>query len=99
VNPSVALPARLFGPAGERPADGGEGLWRPLYFLSFEVSVRLFGRHTEWYHLVNVAIHLANVALVCLVAVRLGASRMAGAFGAAVFAGIRRHRRGDLIRR
>ena len=60
--------------------------WRPLYFLSFEASVRLFGRHTEWYHLVNVAIHLANVALVCLVAVRLGASRLGAAFGAAVFA-------------
>ncbi len=60
--------------------------WRPLSFLSFEVSVRLFGRQTEWYHLVNIIIHVANVALVWLVAVRLGASRPGAAFGAAVFA-------------
>jgi hypothetical protein len=60
--------------------------WRPLYFLSFEFSVRLFGRQTEWYHLANLAVHLANIGLVWLVAVRMGASRMASALGAAVFA-------------
>lgn len=42
--------------------------------LSFAVSYRLFGTSTAGYHVVNLAIHLANALLVFLVALRVGRS-------------------------
>jgi hypothetical protein len=59
------------------PRDGGESLfntgklYRPLYYLALLVQERLFGLHPLPYHLVNVGLHVLNVALVWWLARRL----------------------------
>lgn len=63
-----------------------DNFWRPAYFLSFQVTVRLFGEHLWAYHLLNFAIHLAAIALVWLVAWRLTRRALAAGVAAVVFA-------------
>jgi hypothetical protein len=59
------------------PRDGGESLfstgqlYRPLYYLALWAQARLFGLHPLPYHLVNLALHLLNVALLWWLAYRL----------------------------
>lgn len=60
--------------------------WRPLYYLSFEVTVRLFGDHVVLYHLLNLGIHVATIVLVWLLARRLTGRWEAAAIACAVFA-------------
>ncbi|HXG41241.1 MAG TPA: glycosyltransferase family 39 protein [Dehalococcoidia bacterium] len=59
------------------PRDGGESLfntgqlYRPLYYLALLAQERLFGLDPLPYHLVNVGLHVLNVALVWWLARRL----------------------------
>ena len=43
---------------------GGSEYYRPLAVLSYSANVALAGRSPEWFHLVNIALHLINSMLV-----------------------------------
>jgi hypothetical protein len=60
--------------------------WRPLYYLSFEGTVRLFGEDVLLYHLLNLCMHLCAVALVWALARRLSGRWEAAAIACTVFA-------------
>ncbi len=63
-----------------------QNYWRPLYFLSFQVTDRLFGGHVLPYHLLILAIHFASTVLVWVIARRLTRSWVAAGVAALVFA-------------
>jgi len=48
--------------------------YRPLYMISFRLSYEVFGMHAVGYHALNVALHMAAVALVWFIARRLVSS-------------------------
>jgi len=48
--------------------------YRPLYMVTFRLSYEAFGMHAAGYHALNVALHLAAVALVWFIARRLVSS-------------------------
>ena len=50
------------------PADSTGGQYRPLYVFTIVAEGELFGSHALPYHLVNLLIHVANAALVWLIA-------------------------------
>jgi hypothetical protein len=58
----------------------------PLTVLTYVVDHALFGFRPWWFHLVNVILHLANVALVVVLANRLRMSRWAAVLAATWFA-------------
>lgn len=60
--------------------------WNPLLNLSFMADASLFGQGAGGYHLVNVLWHCANVALFCLLVLRLSGSRFAALFAALLLA-------------
>ncbi len=60
--------------------------WRPLYFLSFQLTYRLFGDAVIGYHLVNLGIHIAAIVLVWRLARRFVAGWEAGALAVTIFA-------------
>ena len=60
--------------------------WRPLSFLSFRAIYAVFGDHAVAYHLFNLTIHLASVALVYALTLRLARTRLAAFVAAAVMA-------------
>lgn len=47
---------------------GGGDYFRPLVFLSYDLDLKLFGDNPQGFHLVNLAIHLANSILVYILA-------------------------------
>jgi len=61
------------------------GNWHPLTWISHMLDVQLFGMTPSAFHLVNLAIHAANTALVFLVLDRATGARGPSAFVAAVF--------------
>lgn len=62
------------------------GNWHPLTWLSLMADVALFGVDPAGHHLVNVALHAANAALVFLVLARATGQRWRSALVAALFA-------------
>ncbi len=60
--------------------------WHPLTWLSHMLDVQLFGLDPGPHHLVNVAFHAANAALLFLVLVRMTGARGRSAFVAVLFA-------------
>ena len=60
--------------------------WRPLFFLSFQVTYRFFGAHVLAYHLLNFAVHLASIVLVWLLARRMTRRGEAAAVACVLFA-------------
>ncbi len=62
------------------------GLYRPVVTTSFALNFAAGGEDPRGYHLVNIALHAANSALVLLLFRRATADRLAIAAGAALFA-------------
>lgn len=62
------------------------GNWHPLTWLSHMLDVDLFGVDPGSHHLVNLALHAANSALLFLVLLRATAQRWRSALAAALFA-------------
>jgi Flp pilus assembly protein TadD len=60
--------------------------WHPLTWLSHMLDVQLFGLNPGGHHLVNVAFHAANAALLFLVLARMTGARGRSAFVAILFA-------------
>jgi tetratricopeptide (TPR) repeat protein len=60
--------------------------WHPLTWLSHMLDVQLFGMSPGAHHLVNVAFHAANAALLFLVLARMTGARGRSAFVAILFA-------------
>ena len=60
--------------------------WHPLTWLSLMADSQLFGMNPMGYHLVNVALHAANAALLLLLLVVLTGELWPSAFVAALFA-------------
>ena len=67
-------------------ADGPGGHYRPLYTISILAEGELFGLHALPYHLVNLLIHLANAALVWLIARKATGRPLIAHIAALVFA-------------
>ncbi len=63
-----------------------EQWWLPLLWISYMVDTDLFGLAPYGYHLTNVLLHGANVALLFWVLFRMTKSRWQSAFVAALFA-------------
>jgi len=65
----------------------GEGLyWSPVTLLSLMLDARLFGFWAGGFHLMNALWHCANVALFCLLVLRLTGSRVAAVAAASLLA-------------
>jgi Flp pilus assembly protein TadD len=62
------------------------GNWHPLTWLSLMLDHQLFGLHPSGYHWTNLLLHLASVALLLYVLVRMTGSLWRSAFVAALFA-------------
>jgi hypothetical protein len=60
--------------------------YRPLVWLLFWLQSQLFGLQPEGYHIVSLALHLANAGLLGVLAWRLGAGRWGALFAAAFVA-------------
>lgn len=60
--------------------------WHPLTWLSLMLDGQLFGMKAGGYHMVNVALHAANSALLYLLFARMTGARGRSAFVAACFA-------------
>ena len=60
--------------------------YRPVVVASLAVNGRLLGWGPAGFHLVSVALHAANTALLLTLALRLGLPRRAASLGAALFA-------------
>ncbi|MFA5161556.1 MAG: tetratricopeptide repeat protein [Elusimicrobiales bacterium] len=73
--------------AGEMFSSLHRGLYKPLTMLSFAVEYRLAGLKPWLYHADNLALHLANCALVLFIGIELGMG-LAGAFWLALFFGV-----------
>ncbi|MCP4639829.1 MAG: tetratricopeptide repeat protein [bacterium] len=67
-------------------ADLSSGLWNPLTWLSHMLDVELFGLNPAGHHLVNLALHVANVILLYLVLREMTGTRWRSALVAALFA-------------
>ena len=65
---------------------GGDGYYRPIGAVSLVASSIMAGFHPWLWHAFGLALHAANCVLVLLLARRLGASRLAGFFAAALYA-------------
>lgn len=77
----------VFTPWSEDPAmPFTRDFWRPLSFLYFLVARPVFGGHVAPYHIVNLAIHLAAVALAWRVARKLDGRTTVAAVTALVVA-------------
>ncbi len=63
-----------------------EGQYRPLYAITILSEVRVFGLHPLPYHIVSILIHLGNVLLVWLIAMRLMRRLLTAHLAAAIFA-------------
>jgi hypothetical protein len=65
---------------------GGDGFFRPLGYLSFDLNVLAAGSDPRWWHLSALLLHTINAALVALLATRLGLSQLAALLAGALFA-------------
>jgi tetratricopeptide (TPR) repeat protein len=63
-----------------------EANWHPLTWLSHMLDVQIFGLRAGWHHLVNVALHVANVVLLFLLLQRTTRAPWRSAVVAALFA-------------
>ena len=61
------------------------GTYRPLRVLTYAVGYRLWGMKPLGFHLVNIGLHLANMALVYSIVVGLGGGRVWGIAASAIF--------------
>ncbi|MFL7811175.1 MAG: hypothetical protein AB8I80_21225 [Anaerolineae bacterium] len=77
----------LFSPFWDTSQSGDVGIffYRPLTTLSLALDVALHGRNPTGLHLTNLGLHLANVALVFLLARRMRASVLAAGAGALIW--------------
>ena len=62
-----------------------DGFYRPLTFLSLFADYKVFGLYWPAYHFQSIALHIANVILVCYLANDLGLGRKASRAGALLF--------------
>ncbi len=62
------------------------GNWHPLTWLSHMLDCQMFGDKAGWHHLMNVAFHAANAALLLLLLWRMTGAVWRSAFVAALFA-------------
>ena len=65
---------------------GGDGFFRPLGYLSFDLNAMLAGSDPSRWHLSALLLHAMNSALVAALAMRLGASRLVAFLAGALFA-------------
>jgi hypothetical protein len=65
---------------------GGDGFFRPMGYVSLAFTSMWAGVNPAAWHSMSLALHVANVLLVFTLAARLGASRVAASFAAALFA-------------
>lgn len=72
--------------AFSRSANSVTANWHPLTWLSLMLDVTLFGVNARAMHIVNLAMHLANVLLVYSVVKSMTMASLRSAFVAAVFA-------------
>src|SRR5438270_13118116 len=63
----------------------GNGGYRPITTLSFAINYSLGEENPVGYHLVNIALHALNSALVCLLLRRLFASEALALIAALIF--------------
>jgi len=84
-NPDALKPLSLDGFAAAF-VEGHDSSWRPLTILSHMLDVTLFGLNPGAHHVVNLVLHLANVALFFLFLSRVTEARVPSAFAAALFA-------------
>jgi tetratricopeptide (TPR) repeat protein len=84
-NPVVAQGVTAAGIAWAFGATAASN-WHPLTWLSHELDVELFGMHPGAHHLVSLALHAANVALLFLALTGLTGARWRSALVAALFA-------------
>ena len=82
-NPLVQEPARAWQAfvSPYWPAAVGGGQYRPLGIVSFAVDHAIAGNSAAWFHVVNVAWHVAATVLLSLLALSLGGATMALAAG------------------
>ena len=57
------------------------GVWMPLTYISYMADITLFGPGPGAHHLVNVALHMANIVLLAIFAWRLAERRQDGSDG------------------
>lgn len=76
---SAFFDARYFG-------FSGEASWRPIATLSYRALRRVFGPSPAPQRAAGLVLHAANAALLCALALELGAPAAAAAAGAALFA-------------
>src|SRR4030095_9227601 len=60
--------------------------WHPLTWISLMLDVSIFGDHAEWHHVVNIALHAANVVLLASVLWMMTGAVWRGAIVAALLA-------------
>jgi protein O-mannosyl-transferase len=60
-------------------------LYRPLTTLSFAIDGLLHGQNATGFHVTNLIFHILNVILVCVLARRLGASRISSGLAALIW--------------
>ncbi|MBI4577371.1 MAG: tetratricopeptide repeat protein [Planctomycetes bacterium] len=84
-NPQVLAGLTLEG-ARWALTTGFNANWHPLTWLSHMLDVQLFGQRSGAHHLVNVAFHMANTALLYWLLVRLTGAAWRAALAAALFA-------------
>jgi len=60
--------------------------WHPLTWISHMLDVQVFGLKSQWHHLTNLLLHLANTLLLFFVLHRMTKARWESAFVAALFA-------------
>ena len=65
---------------------GGDGFFRPLGYLSFDLNAFFAGSDPRWWHLSALLLHALNAALVAKLATRLGASNFIAFLAGALFA-------------
>ncbi len=65
---------------------GGDGFFRPLGYVSFAIYGKLGGLNPEWWHFTTLILHIANAAMVTMLATRWGASNLAAFVAGGLFA-------------
>jgi hypothetical protein len=65
---------------------GGDGFFRPVGYVSLAFTWTFAGTKPALWHEPALALHIANTALIYMLVVTLGRSRLAGIFAAALFA-------------
>ncbi len=69
-----------------QPVPEHVGHYRPLYMVTMWAQIELFGQHASLYHLLSLLIHVASVAFVWLIAMRVTRRPLVAHVAALVFA-------------